>query len=184
MISPASGILLIAEPFLKDPNFMRSVILLCRHEETEGSFGFVLNKLLHQKLEEIIPELSGFDLPIYEGGPVQINTLHYIHQYPNLLPESVKITEEVYWGGDFETLKTLMQSDLIDISKIRFFLGYSGWDSAQLAAEIEEKSWITLPANQTLIFNTAPEDIWKASLLHLGGKYEIMIHFPTDPQLN
>lgn len=184
MISPASGILLIAEPFLKDPNFMRSVILLCRHEETEGSFGFVLNKLLHQKLEEIIPELSGFDLPIYEGGPVQMNTLHYIHQYPNLLPESVKITEEVYWGGDFETLKTLMQSDLIDIAKIRFFLGYSGWDSAQLAAEIEQKSWITLPANQTLIFNTAPEDIWKASLLHLGGKYEIMIHFPTDPQLN
>ena len=145
MISPASGILLIAEPFLKDPNFMRSVILLCRHEETEGSFGFVLNKLLHQKLEEIIPELSGFDLPVYEGGPVQMNTLHYIHQYPELLPESVKITEEVYWGGDFETLKTLMQSDLIDISKIRFFLGYSGWDSAQLAAEIEEKSWITLP---------------------------------------
>lgn len=184
MISPAPGILLIAEPFLKDPNFMRTVVLLCRHEETEGSFGFVLNKLFHQKLDELIPELEGFDLPVYEGGPVQMDTLHYIHQYPDLLPESVKITEDVYWGGDFETLKTLLEAELIDIAKIRFFLGYSGWDSAQLKGEMDEKSWITVEANRTLIFETTPKDIWRASLLQLGGKYEIMIHFPTDPQLN
>jgi putative transcriptional regulator len=184
MISPGAGILLIAEPFLKDPNFMRTVILLCRHEDTEGSFGFVLNKLFHQKLDELIPELSGFDLPVYEGGPVQMDTLHYIHQYPELLPECQKISEDVYWGGDFETLKTLMQADRIDTDRIRFFLGYSGWESSQLSAEMEEKSWITVPANRTIIFDTPAEDIWKASLLKLGGKYEIMIHYPTDPQLN
>jgi len=184
MISPATGILLIAEPFLKDPNFMRRVVLLCRHEETEGSFGFVLNKVYHQKLDELIPELAGFDLPIYEGGPVQMDTLHYIHQYPELLPESVKITDDVYWGGDFETLKTLMHADLIDSDKIRFFLGYSGWDISQLANEMEEKSWITLAGNRALIFETAPEAIWKTSLIQLGGKYEMMIHFPTDPQMN
>lgn len=184
MIPPATGILLIAEPFLKDANFMRSVILLCRHEESEGSFGFVLNSLFHQKLDELIPELDGFDLPVYKGGPVQMDTLHYIHQYPELLSDCVKVTENVYWGGDFELLKTLMQEGLIEREKIRFFLGYSGWENGQLAGEMEEKSWLTIAASSSLIFETGVEEIWKASLIQLGGKYEMMIHFPTDPQLN
>ncbi len=184
MIVPATGILLIAEPFLKDPNFMRSVVLLCRHEETEGSFGFVLNKLFHQTLDELMPELAGFDLPVYEGGPVQKDTLHYVHQYPELLPECMKLGEDIYWGGDFETLKTLMHADLIDPAKIRFFLGYSGWDAGQLNDEMGEKTWLTVNANRDIIFETALENIWKASLIKMGGKYEMMIHFPTDPQLN
>jgi putative transcriptional regulator len=185
MISPAPGILLIAEPFLKDPHFMRTVVLICKHEEEEGgSFGFVLNKIFSLQLDAIIPELAGFDLPVYEGGPVQLDTLHYIHQYPDLLPDSVKVTDDVYWGGDFDTLKTLLTEGLIDTGKIRFFLGYSGWDNMQLEREMEEKTWITVEANKTLIFDTAPGDLWRASLLQLGGKYEIMIHFPTDPQLN
>jgi putative transcriptional regulator len=184
MILPATGVLLIAEPFLKDPNFSRTVILLCRHEETEGSFGFVINSLFSHKLDELVPDLAGFDLPVFKGGPVQMDTLHYIHQYPELLPESVKITDNVYWGGNFETLKTLMNEGMIDREKIRFFLGYSGWETGQLSGEMEEKSWLTVAANSDIIFNTALEDIWKSSLITLGGKYELMIHFPTDPQLN
>lgn len=184
MISPASGILLIAEPFLKDPNFMRRVVLLCRHSDDEGSFGFVLNQLFHQKLDELVPALQGFALPIYVGGPVQMDTLHYIHQYPDLLPESLKISEDVYWGGNFETLKIMLQSGEIDTAKIRFFLGYSGWDAGQLASELNEKSWLTVSANRSLIFETALEDTWPASIRTLGGKYEMMVHFPTDPQLN
>ncbi|HSN62242.1 MAG TPA: YqgE/AlgH family protein [Ferruginibacter sp.] len=184
MISPAPGILLIAEPFLKDPSFMRSVVLLCRHEEEEGSFGFVLNNLYHQKLDELIPALAGFDLPVFKGGPVQMDTLHYIHQYPELLPESLKLTEGIYWGGDFEILKTLMLDGLIDPGKIRFFLGYSGWGEGQLADEMQEKSWLTVSANRAIVFDTAQEDIWKLSLIQLGGQYERMIHYPTDPQLN
>ena len=64
MIMPATGTLLIAEPFLKDPNFMRTVVLVCRHETEEGTFGFVLNKLYHQTLDELIPELAYFPLTI------------------------------------------------------------------------------------------------------------------------
>ena len=184
MILPAAGILLIAEPFLKDPNFIRTVILLCTHRETEGSFGFVINSLFHKKLDELIPELMGFDLPVYKGGPVQLDTLHYIHQYPDLLPDCLKITDDVYWGGDFERLKILINDGQIDADKIRFFIGYSGWEEGQLASEMEEKSWLTVTANRTIVFDTALEDIWKASLIKLGGKYERMIHFPTDPQLN
>jgi putative transcriptional regulator len=184
MISPATGILLIAEPFLKDPNFIRKVVLLCRHEEEEGSFGFVLNNLFHKKLGELIPELTGFNLPVYEGGPVQKDTLHYIHQYPKLLPDCLKITKDVYWGGDFETLKQLMHAGKIAPGKIRFFLGYSGWEAGQLDTEMDDKSWLTVGANQNIIFETPMDSIWKASLIQLGGKYEMLIHFPTDPQLN
>lgn len=184
MILPAAGTLLIAEPFLKDPNFMRTVILLCRHGETDGSFGFVMNSLFHKKLDELIPELMGFDLPVYKGGPVQLDTLHYIHQYPDILPDCLKITDDVYWGGDFERLKILMNAGQIDADKIRFFIGYSGWEAGQLSGEMEEKSWLTVKANRTIVFDTALEDIWKASLIKLGGKYELMIHYPTDPQLN
>jgi putative AlgH/UPF0301 family transcriptional regulator len=59
MIDPASGILLIADPFLKDPNFLRTVVLLCEHQ-TEGSFGFVLNRPIQNTLDELIPELRPF----------------------------------------------------------------------------------------------------------------------------
>src|SRR5687768_10063433 len=105
MISPAQGVLLIADPFLKDSNFMRSVVLMCRHTE-EGSFGFVLNKQYELTLGELISDLEGFNLPVYTGGPVQMDTVHYIHQFPDLLPESQLIAENIYWGGDFEVLKS------------------------------------------------------------------------------
>lgn len=184
MILPATGILLIAEPFLKDPNFMRTVVMLCRHREEEGSFGFVLNKKFHQTLDELIPDLQGFKLPVYVGGPVKMDTLHYIHPYADLLPDCQKITEGIYWGGNFETLKNLLKNKEVDPQKIKFFLGYSGWDLGQLDAEMEEKSWITVTANRNIVFDTPMEEIWKACLKELGGRYEMMIHFPTDPQLN
>lgn len=162
---------------------MRTVILLCRHEDAIGSLGFVLNSRFHQTLNELVPGLEGVDFPIYKGGPVQMDTLHYLHQYPDL-PDSMKIMEDVYWGGDFETLKVLLQNGLVEKNKIKFFLGYSGWESGQLAGEMEEKSWLTVQAKRNLIFDLPPEEVWKASLVQLGGKYELMIHFPTDPQLN
>jgi putative transcriptional regulator len=184
MESPATGVLLIAEPFLKDPNFLRTVVLLCRYGEKEGAFGFVVNKEYHQTLNELIPDLPGFEWPVYLGGPVQMDTLHYLHAYPQLLPDSQEVCEGVYWGGDFELLKAIIKEGSISADKIRFFLGYSGWDSGQLEAEIEEKSWLTVAATRKLIFDTSPEETWKMSLKTLGGKYEMMIHFPTDPQLN
>lgn len=184
MIPPSNGILLIAEPFLKDPNFIRSVTLLCRFDELEGAIGFVINKPHHQQLGDLLPEMAAFDLPIFVGGPVQMDTLHFLHQYPEHFPDAPEITKGIYWGGDFELLKSLIKSGDIKNDCIRFYLGYSGWDAGQLDEEIEEKSWLTVEANQDIVFNTPAEDIWKLSLKLLGGKYEMMINFPTDPQLN
>ncbi len=183
MISPATGTLLIADPFLKDPHFMRTVVFICEHQP-EGSFGFVLNKPYEQTLDELIISIEGFPIPVYYGGPVQVDTIHFLHQYPELIPGGQEVMKGVYWGGDFEMVTQLLKNNEIDLSKIRFFLGYSGWSEGQLVAEMKEKTWLTVSATQKLVFHPNPDEIWKDSLKHLGGDYEMMINFPIDPQLN
>ena len=183
MIDPAPGILLISDPFLKDPNFMRTVVFLCEHQE-QGSFGFVLNRKYENTIDELIPELDGHKIPVYYGGPVQPDTIHFLHQYPNEIPGSMEVIKGVYWGGDFEKVVELILSEVIDASKIRFYIGYSGWSGGQLKDELKEKSWLTVMATRKLIFHHKYEEIWKESIKTLGGDYEIMINFPIDPQLN
>lgn len=183
MISLSKGILLIANPFLKDPNFRRTVIFLCEHVD-EGSFGFVLNKQLPQFLDEILPDLIDAKFKVYQGGPVQTDTLHFLHQYPDLISGGAEVAEGVYWGGNFESLLIHLKNNDLSEDKIRFFVGYSGWTEGQLDLEMKEESWLTVKPTRKLIFETTPEDVWKDSLTHLGGNYKMMINFPLDPQFN
>jgi putative transcriptional regulator len=182
MADIAPGILLISDPFLKDPNFKRTVVFLCEHRE-EGSFGFVLNKTCDQELGDLIQNAEGIRFPVYIGGPVQKDTLHFIHQCPDLLG-GFEVTDGIYWGGDFETVLTLLKEKKLGKNDIRFFLGYSGWSEGQLAGELEEKSWITRDANRKFVFNMNSQQIWKAALADLGGEYSQMVNYPIDPQLN
>ncbi|MBC7904746.1 MAG: YqgE/AlgH family protein [Gemmatimonadaceae bacterium] len=183
MIDPGPGILLIADPFLKDPNFMRTVIFLCEHQE-EGTFGFVLNRTYEHTLDELITSAENLKLPVYYGGPVQVDTIHFLHQYPAEIPGSTAVNNGVYWGGDFETAISLLRSGEIDPSKIRFYIGYSGWGGGQLDEELKEKSWLTAEANRRLVFHKEAQEIWKDAIRLLGGDYEMLINFPIDPQLN
>ncbi|HRF17027.1 MAG TPA: YqgE/AlgH family protein, partial [Chitinophagaceae bacterium] len=173
MIEPAPGVLLIADPFLKDPNFLRTVVFLCEHKE-EGSFGFVLNRQYENTLDELIPELEGHKLPVYYGGPVQLDSLHFLHQYPELIPGGQEVIKGVYWGGDFEALVNLIKNNEIDEKKIRFYIGYSGWSGGQLNEELQEKSWLTAQATRKIVFHKNADDIWKDALKELGGDYEMM----------
>jgi putative transcriptional regulator len=140
MISPAAGTLLIADPFLKDPNFMRTVVFICEHQP-EGSFGFVLNKKYEQPLDQLIMDFEGFTIPVYKGGPVQMDTIHFLHQYPEMVPGGQEVLDGIYWGGDFDMVTKLIKKGSIDLNKIRFFLGYSGWSDGQLNDEMKEKTW-------------------------------------------
>lgn len=183
MIQPAKGVLLISDPFLKDPNFMRTVVFLCEHND-EGSIGFVLNRKYEVEVGKLIPELEDDSIPIYYGGPVQMDTIHFIHQYPDEIPGGIQVVPGVYWGGDFEILVALIKKQIIDINKIRFYIGYSGWSSGQLLDELNEKTWLTVQATRKLIFQKNDKEIWKDALKELGGEYEMLINFPIDPQLN
>lgn len=183
MDSLSAGILLIADPFLKDPNFMRTVVFLCEHQE-EGSFGFVLNKNYEHTLNELVSGLEDLEIPVYLGGPVQMDTIHFLHQYPDKITGGYEVIDGVYWGGSFETAIALIRAGEVDPAKIRFYIGYSGWGSGQLDDELKEKTWLTVHAIRKLVFHKNPDEIWKEALRHMGGDYEIMVNFPIDPQLN
>ena len=183
MVELAGGILLIADPFLKDPNFMRTVVLLTEHGK-EGTVGFVINRQFENTLDELIPEIEGYKLPVYYGGPVQPNTIHFLHRYPDKVPGGIEVMKGIFWGGDFDCVVDLINSGELDEDKIRFYIGYSGWSAGQLEGEMKEKTWLTVEAARHLIFHSDAEQIWKDSLKHLGGEYEMMINFPIDPQLN
>lgn len=183
MIEPGAGILLISDPFLKDPNFMRTVVFLCDHQ-AQGSFGFVINRKYENTIDELIPELEGHKIPLFYGGPVQMDTIHFLHQYPDEIPGGQEVMKGVYWGGDFEMVVEMIKNGTIAEDKIRFFIGYSGWADGQLSGELEQKSWLTVKATRKLIFHADYTEIWKDALKQLGGDYEIMINFPIDPQLN
>lgn len=177
------GTLLISDPFLKDPNFLRSVVLICEHQ-FEGSLGFVLNKKHNQTLGELINEEVELDIPIFYGGPVQTNTLHFLHQRPELIEGGYPITDEIYWGGDFEQAINLIKEKKLSEKDIRFYIGYSGWGEGQLEFELQEKSWITSKAKRSLIFHKFSEMIWKDALKDLGGEFATLINYPLDPQSN
>ena len=122
MTDISSGKILIADPFLQDPNFTRSVIFLCEHKE-EGSFGFVLNKKHDQKLGAMLDGFESSGMPVYYGGPVQLDTLHFLHQCPELIPGGVEVIDGIFWGGEFDAVLDLLQENKLSTNNIRFFIG-------------------------------------------------------------
>lgn len=96
-ISAAAGRLLISEPFMMDPNFKRSVILLTEYSE-EGAMGFILNHASEFLLGDIMPDLSYSEIPVFIGGPVAGNTLHFIHCCPDKIADGVQIGEGIIPG--------------------------------------------------------------------------------------
>ena len=137
------GHLLIAEPsIIGDLSFNRSVILLADHT-SEGSVGFILNKPLKYTIKDLLPEIDS-DFKIYNGGPVEQDNLYFIHNIPDLIPNSIEISNGIFWGGDFEFTKELINTGVIKKKNIRFFLGYTGWDSKQLENEMQANSWILI----------------------------------------
>lgn len=176
------GKILIAEPFLGDKNFERSVVLLCEHT-TEGSFGLVLNQLTNLKLDDVMENIYS-ELPLYLGGPVGQNTLHFIHRLGNQIDGTIEIGNGIYWAGDFEQVKTLINIGKISENDIRLFVGYSGWSGGQLKNEIKQDSWILSEPDASLIFETPSKNFWREVLKRMGGQYKVLSNYPTDPRLN
>lgn len=182
------GTLLISQPFLGDPNFERSVVLLCHDEPDDGSFGLILNRLTTLTLGDVLdlPPQAGAvaaGLPLYVGGPVEPNTLHFLHRRADL-PGATELGQQVYWGGDFELLLGLLGSGAVDAAEVRLFAGYSGWSAGQLAGEMQEQSWIRHPASAGKVFTLASDTFWRAILREKGGRFNVLANYPIDPRLN
>lgn len=177
-----NGDLLIAEPFMGDTNFERSVVLVCEHSAA-GTFGLVLNQLTDIHLSDVIEEVHA-DIPLFVGGPVQQNTLHFIHRRPDLIDNSIRINDGLYWSGDFDQVKQAVNLGTLSENDIRFFIGYSGWSEGQLDEELGQKAWIVSRSDANFLFNTPTKEFWRGVLKRMGGEYKSIAHYPVDPRLN
>jgi len=186
-VKPKKGSLLLAEPFLTDPYFKRAVVLLCEHNN-EGSFGFVLNRFLDFELNELIDNDTFKSNIVGLGGPVNKENLFYLHAFGSQVAGSVKITDDIYFGGDFNQLKSAYKADLksnVANKKIRFFVGYSGWDNQQLKQELAEDSWLICNKfNADDIYSLPSESLWEKIIKSFGNEYSVWLNAPYDPILN
>ena len=176
--------LLIAEPsIIGDLSFNRSIILIADHNP-EGSIGFILNKPLDFTLQDLIPEIE-IPFEVYNGGPVEQDNLYYVHKTPELIPNSIEISDGLYWGGDFQKVTELIKKDQLKGEDIRFFLGYSGWETNQLTSELRSNTWILSEnMHRKQIIEKVNTSFWKEKMLELGGDYSIWSNAPENPAYN
>ncbi len=182
-IEPKPGKLLIAEPFLRDFPFSRSVIMLISHT-IESSMGIILNMPIPQSLNEIIPEFRNLpEIPLFRGGPLGDDILFFLHSYKDI-PSALPITDDLYLNGDFSYMKENIINGNIDPQQVRFFLGYTGWGPDQLKLELKTHTWFVSPTTPSNLFLNSPYTLWNDSLCRMGGKYKIWSRYPINPSNN
>ncbi|EDY87015.1 conserved hypothetical protein [gamma proteobacterium HTCC5015] len=167
---------LIAMPDLEDPNFSRSVTLICHHSEDEGAIGITLTRATDHSVEELLDQLdiqeaklaATHALPLYIGGPVEQDRGFILH--PN--------RKEYQWEGTETISDHLAITSSLDIledlargkgpDNCLIALGYAGWSSGQLEQEITDNAWLHGPADPEIIFSLPAEQRWTAAAQSLG----------------
>jgi putative transcriptional regulator len=180
---PARGKLLVSEPFLPDPYFRRTVVLLCEHNE-EGSFGFVLNRHMDIAVNDLMDNMPPIGSQVSIGGPVQSGDLYYLHTLGPHVQGSVEVVDGVHMGGDYEQLRAILATDPKLSKHVRFFVGYSGWERQQLERELEQRSWLVTPADKRRVMSARDKDLWAETLRAMGKRFAPLANFPEDPTLN
>lgn len=110
--------------------------------------------------------------------------MHYVHRLGHLITDSVDLGNGIFWAGNFEQIKSLINIGKIKEKDIRFFLGYSGWGERQLAAEMNRNSWVVSETDSSMVFDSTSDEFWRKVLRNMGGSYKILSNYPIDPRLN
>lgn len=155
---------LIAMPALADPNFHRTVTLICEHS-TEGAMGIVINRTTDLALGDVLRQL-GLDadqsekraMPVYLGGPVQTNRGFVLHEPLGNWESTLPITETLGVSTSRDILAAIAQNR--GPEKCLVAIGYAGWGAGQLEREIAENSWLNGPADRHILFETPVEHRW------------------------
>ncbi len=180
---PGKGKILISEPFLPDSFFNRSIVYLTDHNP-KGSVGFILNKKLNIRICDAVTGFEGWEEHLNMGGPVSPDTLHYLHNAGHLIPKSVRVDDNIFWGGDIDVVRNLIRTSSISPEQIRFFLGYSGWSAGQLERELKENSWVIAKVKSETIMGSRGDEGWKRVLRSFKNKYRMWADFPESPEMN
>ncbi|MEW6544954.1 MAG: YqgE/AlgH family protein [Nitrospirota bacterium] len=184
-MSLGKGIFLVATPALRDPNFRQTVVLLCEHGP-EGALGVVVNRPTGMLVAEALPQipvLEGQGHLLYSGGPVQPNHVLILYRLAQEPANTHHVFDGVYLGGDMNALERVLTSPS-GPDAFRAYMGYSGWGPGQLENEMKTGSWITLPADPSVVFEKDPSRIWPDILLSLGKPLDLYAEMPFDPNLN
>ena len=182
-VLPQKGRVLVAEPFLLDSYFKRSVVLITEHND-EGTVGFVLNNAIDFDMSEILKDFPPIETLISIGGPVRTDTIHYIHTLGGRIPESVQVMPNIYWGGDLELVKEGIREGWIQPGSIRFFVGFSSWYPGQLDRELTENSWLVTEISAHEIMTGSGFIFWEKVLMKEEERYQLWTRYPEDPMWN
>ncbi|MCB0794103.1 MAG: YqgE/AlgH family protein [Flavobacteriales bacterium] len=183
VLAPEQGRLLVSEPFLSDPYFRRSVVLLCEYGP-DGAFGFMLNRSLDMAINDLLEGVPPLRTSVCIGGPVQSSDLFYLHTFGSRLQGSAPILGDIHLGGDPDQLRAILRTDP-DLAKyVRFFVGYSGWSAGQLDQEINDRSWLIASADKRAIMGHDHKDLWSNTLKAMGSAFAPLANFPEDPRHN
>ncbi len=183
MVESLRGQLLVAGPALVDPNFHRTVVLVCEHDE-EGAMGLVLNRPSPIAAEQALPELlEAFaeDERLWVGGPVQTTSVVVLAEFAGpsdaagaLVTGGVGLVQP---DADLDELAA-------SVRRARAFLGYAGWGAGQLDDELAGEDWIPARAQPDDVFTDAPERLWSRALARKGGRFALLATMPPDPSQN
>jgi len=167
-----SGTLLIAMPTMSDPRFERSVIYLCAHSD-EGAMGLVLNRLLDSiTLPALLGQLGidnsqvKGDMRIHFGGPVETGRGFVLHSSDYVQDSSLRVTEDVALTATVDILRDIAAGG--GPRQRLLALGYAGWGPGQLDREIQLNGWLTVGADEGLIFGDDLDQRWEQALGKLG----------------
>ena len=179
MIKGLGGALLVASPLLVDPNFYRSVVLVCNHGD-DGTLGVILNRPSQADAGLFLPDWSEHLTPpgvVFEGGPVQRDT-------------AVALGRLAAAPGTGEWMPVAHGAGLLDISAgpdglseivdLRIFSGYAGWGNGQLEGEVGQGDWFVVESLATDLFAVDASGLWRRVLRRQRGRLAMFAAYPDD----
>jgi putative transcriptional regulator len=175
------GQLLVAGPALLDPNFHRTVVLVCEHDE-DGAMGLVLNRPSPIPADQAIPELGDALRPddrLWVGGPVQTTSVVVLADFADA-SEGMAVAGRV----GLVLPDTNLEDVATAVTRARAFLGYAGWGEGQLDGEVESEDWIIAEFAPEDAFTEDPDQLWARVLERKGGSYALLATMPPDPSVN
>ena len=183
---PLAGDLLIAEPLMVDAPFQRSVVVVIDHSEDGGTMGLIINRLSHYNLADLVDDIHAeADIPVFIGGPVHKERMYYLHSLADLIPDSVEVSEGLYVSGSYDVIKDYINAGGDVDGKIRFFLGYSGWDAGQLRGELDKYDWaVNSNADVWKLLQAEEEDAWQMAVRSLDKRYRLWLNCPRSIIMN
>lgn len=163
---------LIAMPTLEDPYFSNALVYICEHNE-KGALGIIVNRPIDMNLAGLLEKIdikleaeNIADLPVYFGGPVQLDRGFVLHRPIGQWQSTLAINSDVGLTSSRDVLNSVGSAGLP--AEILVTLGYAGWDAGQLEEELAQNSWLTVPAKASILFDLSPEERLPAAMQKLG----------------